>query len=194
MQTIRAYFDGNVFVPIDKITAVTSQRAAVTLIGDATGEKIQRQNPEKSYLRYAGALSDESRVEIEAILHDTQRVDINECSVIDTNVIIRMLNNDEAAIDLLNMVSGAFIPIIVVGELFYGAKKSARGRENMALFRKVIDSFDGILTIDETVAESYGLVNLRIILDSTVSRANNLPLATFDAHFKHISCIEVIPS
>jgi hypothetical protein len=78
MQTIRAYFDGNVFVPIDKITAVTSQRAAVTLIGDATGEKIQRQNPEKSYLRYAGALSDESYAEIEAILQDTERADINE--------------------------------------------------------------------------------------------------------------------
>jgi tRNA(fMet)-specific endonuclease VapC len=125
-------------------------------------------------------------------------------SVIDTNVIIRMLNNDEAAIDLLNTVSGAFIPIIVVGELFYGAKKSARRRENMALFRKVIDSFDGILVIDEMVAESYGAIKFDVkkngftipendLWIAAVSHAHDLPLATFDEHFKHISCIEIIP-
>ncbi|MDR2179797.1 MAG: hypothetical protein LBP21_05785 [Synergistaceae bacterium] len=32
----------------------------------------------KAYLRYAGALSNESCAEIEAILQDTQRVDLNE--------------------------------------------------------------------------------------------------------------------
>jgi tRNA(fMet)-specific endonuclease VapC len=79
-------------------------------------------------------------------------------SVIDTNVIIRMLNGDEAAVNLLDTVSRAFIPIIVVGELFYGAAKSTRRQENMELFRRAIDSFDGILTVDETVAESYGVI------------------------------------
>ncbi|MDR1916009.1 MAG: hypothetical protein LBQ58_05490 [Synergistaceae bacterium] len=78
MQTIKAYFDGNVFVPIDKITVPTNQRAVVTLVGDVAEDKIQRQNSGKSYLRYTGALSDESRAEIEAILQDTARVDINE--------------------------------------------------------------------------------------------------------------------
>jgi tRNA(fMet)-specific endonuclease VapC len=125
-------------------------------------------------------------------------------SVIDTNVIIRMLNNDEAAVNLLNSISGAFIPIIVVGELFYGAEKSARGQENMELFRKVIDSFDGILTVDEIVAESYGAIKFDLkkngftipendLWIAAVAHAHDLPLATFDGHFKHISRIEVIP-
>jgi tRNA(fMet)-specific endonuclease VapC len=125
-------------------------------------------------------------------------------SVIDTNVIIRMLNGDESAIDLLSTVSGAFIPIIVVGELFYGAKKSAHAQENMALFRKVIDSFDGILAIDETVAEAYGAIKFDLkkngftipendLWIAAVAHAHDFPLATFDEHFKHISCIEIIP-
>jgi tRNA(fMet)-specific endonuclease VapC len=125
-------------------------------------------------------------------------------SVIDTNVIIRMLNGDETAVNLLSMISGAFIPIIVVGELFYGAEKSTRRQENMKLFSKVIDSFDGILTVDETVAESYGAIKFDLkkngftipendLWIAAVSHAHNLPLATFDEHFKHISRIEVIP-
>ncbi|MDR1916010.1 MAG: type II toxin-antitoxin system VapC family toxin [Synergistaceae bacterium] len=125
-------------------------------------------------------------------------------SVIDTNVIIRMLNGDEAAINLLNTVGRAFIPIIVVGELFYGAAKSTRRQENMELFRRAIDSFDGILTVDETVAESYGVIKFDLkkngftipendLWIAAVSHAHDLPLATFDEHFKHISRIEVIP-
>jgi hypothetical protein len=41
-------------------------------------DDVPQSNTEKTYLRYAGALSDESRSEIEAILQDARRVDINE--------------------------------------------------------------------------------------------------------------------
>jgi hypothetical protein len=78
MQTVKAYFDGNVFVPIDQITAAINQRAVVTLIGDVPENETKQRNSEKSYLRYAGALSDESYAEIKTILQDTERVDINE--------------------------------------------------------------------------------------------------------------------
>jgi hypothetical protein len=78
MQTIKAYFDGNVFIPIDRITAAINQRAVVTLIGDVPENTTKQRDSEKSYLRYAGALSDESYAEIEAILQDTERIDINE--------------------------------------------------------------------------------------------------------------------
>jgi hypothetical protein len=57
---------------------VINQRAVVTLIGDIPENKTKQQNSEKSYLRYAGTLSDESRAEIEAILQDTEHIDINE--------------------------------------------------------------------------------------------------------------------
>jgi molybdopterin synthase catalytic subunit len=78
MQTVKAHFDGNVFIPIDRITAAVNQRAVVTFTGYVPENKTKRQGSEKSYLRYAGVLSDESRVEIEAVLQDTERSDINE--------------------------------------------------------------------------------------------------------------------
>ncbi|MDR0445063.1 MAG: hypothetical protein LBG98_02140 [Puniceicoccales bacterium] len=73
MQTVKAYFDGNVFVPVEHIQATKNQKAVVMLLDD-----IPQSNTGKTYLRYAGALSDESYSEIEAILQDTRRVDINE--------------------------------------------------------------------------------------------------------------------
>jgi hypothetical protein len=73
MQTVKAYFDGNAFIPVGHIQATKNQKAVVTLLDDAL-----QGNTEKTYLRYAGALSDESRSEIEAILQDARRVDINE--------------------------------------------------------------------------------------------------------------------
>jgi hypothetical protein len=78
MQTVKAYYDGNVFVPIDRITAPINQMAIVTLIGDVPETKTKRQSSEKSCLRYAGVLSDESYAEIKAILQDTERTDIND--------------------------------------------------------------------------------------------------------------------
>jgi hypothetical protein len=41
-------------------------------------DDVPLSDTEKTFLRYAGALSDESRSEIEAILQDARRVDINE--------------------------------------------------------------------------------------------------------------------
>jgi hypothetical protein len=68
MQTVKAYFDGNVFIPLDQITAAVNQRAVVTLIGDVPKNKTQQKSSGKSCLRYVGALSDESYAEIKAIL------------------------------------------------------------------------------------------------------------------------------
>ncbi|GBR76545.1 hypothetical protein NO2_1078 [Candidatus Termititenax persephonae] len=46
-------------------------------------------------------------------------------SVVDANVIIKMLHNEKAALELLAKIDEAFIPVIVAGELFYGAYKSS---------------------------------------------------------------------
>jgi predicted nucleic acid-binding protein len=58
-------------------------------------------------------------------------------SAIDTNVVIKMLRNDDAAICLLRRIERAYIPVIASGELFYGAYKSLRRQENMELFQIV---------------------------------------------------------
>ena len=42
------------------------------------------------------------------------------------SVISRMLNGDKTAVEILDKIEKKFVPMVVVGELFYGAYKSAR--------------------------------------------------------------------
>ena len=125
-------------------------------------------------------------------------------SVIDTNVIIRMLNGDTTAVEILGKINKAFVPIVVVGELFYGAYKSTRKDDNMALFTAVLSTFE-ILPIEESVAVSYALIKTELMKNgikipendlwiASIAHANDLSLATFDSHFENISMIKVIPT
>jgi tRNA(fMet)-specific endonuclease VapC len=125
-------------------------------------------------------------------------------SVIDTNVIIKMLNNDQTAILLLEKAGRAFVPVIVVGELFYGAYKSSKREANIALFQMVLAQFE-ILTVDDETARSYGMIKADLakigfsipendLWIAATAHAHNLSLATFDAHFKNIAQINIVPT
>ena len=123
-------------------------------------------------------------------------------SVIDTNVVIKMLDNDRAAIALLGSIERAYLPAVVAGELLYGAYKSSRKQENLTLFQSVISKFE-MLFVDKAVANSYGIIKAELVAKGNVipendvwiaaiAHANGLSLATFDAHFKNVSEIAVI--
>jgi len=73
VKTVKALFDGQVFVPMTPIKAEKNQLAIITLLDNyaTTGNK-------KAFLKYAGLLSDDSYIEINNILKDTQRIDIHE--------------------------------------------------------------------------------------------------------------------
>lgn len=51
--------------------------------------------------------------------------------LLDTNVIMALFARDEAVLEGLDNAVSAFVPSIVVGELFYGAYRSRRLDENM---------------------------------------------------------------
>ena len=46
--------------------------------------------------------------------------------LVDTNVIIKMLRADEHSVELFEQADSISIPVVVVGELYYGAENSAR--------------------------------------------------------------------
>ena len=71
MEAVRAYYDGNVFVPIEPVRAKRNQSAIITLINDDKSK-------DKPHLKFIGALSQESYEEISKALADTQRVDADE--------------------------------------------------------------------------------------------------------------------
>ncbi|MGA2597481.1 MAG: PIN domain-containing protein [Bryobacteraceae bacterium] len=46
--------------------------------------------------------------------------------LLDTNIVIALLEGDEAVLSNLDRVPEVFIPAIVLGELFFGAANSGR--------------------------------------------------------------------
>ena len=55
-------------------------------------------------------------------------------SVLDTNVITKLLDNDPAAISLVQKVDKLFTSVIVVGELYFAAANSSNREVN---FKKI---------------------------------------------------------
>ena len=77
MQTIEAYYNGHAFVPITPVTVRINERAVITIFEDTT-DKCPKWKSDKTYLNYAGMLSDENYEEIVEILKDTRQIDANE--------------------------------------------------------------------------------------------------------------------
>jgi tRNA(fMet)-specific endonuclease VapC len=126
-------------------------------------------------------------------------------SLIDTNVIIKMLHNEPEAVSLLQKAAKPYVSIIVKGELYYGAYKSARREANMALFRNTLSQFE-ILTLDNgNIAVSYALIKSELekkgrtipendIWIAATAHVYGLPIISFDRHFSYISQIQLIGS
>jgi len=70
---VKAFFDGQVFVPLTPIKVKKNQFAIVTVIDNSDYKQDTN-----AYLAFAGALSDEDYLELSTIQKDNERVDINE--------------------------------------------------------------------------------------------------------------------
>lgn len=125
-------------------------------------------------------------------------------SIIDTNVIIKMLHGEQEAIELLQKVEKAYVSTIIKGELYYGASKSARREENMELFRKTLEKYETLPMDNDTIAVSYGLIKSELekngkkipendLWIAVAAHVYDLSIATFDQHFTYISQIQLVP-
>ena len=51
--------------------------------------------------------------------------------LLDTNIVIAIFAKDPSALQRLSDANEVFIPSIVLGELYYGARKSSHGESNL---------------------------------------------------------------
>lgn len=75
--------------------------------------------------------------------------------LLDTNIIIALFAGDTMVEENLSKAEETFIPSIAIGELYYGARKSARVQENL----RRIDEFavsNVVLGCDTGAARRYG--------------------------------------
>jgi len=126
----------------------------------------------------------------------------NKKIALDTNIVIDVLNNKTTIIEALKNYPEIYWPITVCGELLFGAKNSARRKENEPRFRQFIQACL-VLNINELVAEKYAEIR-KILKDkghplpendlwiAATCLVNNLPLATHDRHFEVIKELKLV--
>lgn len=116
--------------------------------------------------------------------------------LVDTNVVIALFANEPSVEDRFNQAERIHLPVIVLGELIYGAKYSRHPEEN---FRKIQDFRQMCESqwIDEETAIRYGEIKQQLrqkghpipdndIWIAAIAQQHQLILVTRDSHFNEI--------
>jgi len=101
--------------------------------------------------------------------------------LLDTNIVIALFASDSAVTDRLEDAEEVFIPSIVLGELYYGAHKSSRAKENIAR----LDDFAAsnvVLSCDTEIARRYGEVKDRLRQKGHPIPENDIWIAAIALH------------
>jgi tRNA(fMet)-specific endonuclease VapC len=121
--------------------------------------------------------------------------------LLDTNIVIALLQGEQTVLSALSEASAVSVPVVVIGELYFGAAKSGRAEQNLA----VLDRFAAeanVLPCDLAVAQVYGALKNRLRLlgrpipendlwIAAIALQHRLILATRDEHFSHIEDLMV---
>ena len=116
--------------------------------------------------------------------------------LLDTSMVIALFAGDPGVRRGLAEASEVFVPSIVLGELYYGARKSARVRENLARIEEFATA-NVVLGCDAETARQYGRIKRDLqakgrplpendIWISAVAKQYELTLASRDDHFAEI--------
>ena len=122
--------------------------------------------------------------------------------LLDTNIVIALFADETSVKENLSKTEEVFIPNVVIGELFYGAHKSARSKENIARIEDLASS-SVILGCDTETARIYGEIKnaLRIkghpipendIWIAAIAVQHGLILVSRDSHFSEIENLKIV--
>ena len=115
---------------------------------------------------------------------------------LDTNIVSAWLEGDKTVADKMDEAAAVFIPIIVVGELYYSALYFTRVKQNLNNISRAVSHYT-LLFIDETTCEQYGLIKASLrrkgkpipendIWIASLVLQYDLIISTRDNHFKDV--------
>lgn len=128
-------------------------------------------------------------------------IGMNGDYLLDSNIVIDIFRGDPTTIARVKKIKTIYVPVIVIGELYYGANKSAQTPKRILeieqLERSVI-----ILDVTKSTARFYGKIKdeLRIkgkpipendVWIAAIAKENGLTLLTKDNHFDNVDSIVV---
>lgn len=116
--------------------------------------------------------------------------------LLDTNIVIALFQGEQPILDKINQIKSVFTPSIVVGELYFGAFKSSKIKENVARINEFALKND-ILSCDQHTAKFYGEIKTGLksigkpipendIWIASIALQYNLTLITRDSHFNYV--------
>lgn len=77
--------------------------------------------------------------------------------LLDTNIISEWLKGDSIIADKIDRAEELFIPAIVIGEMFYGARYSKQVEKNIETIVSIAERYQ-VLQVDSSTAAIYGIV------------------------------------
>jgi tRNA(fMet)-specific endonuclease VapC len=120
--------------------------------------------------------------------------------LLDTNIVIALLEGDGTVLSNLDRAPEIFIPAIVLGELFFGAAKSGRSSENTAKVERFAAG-RAIVSCDLDVAREYGRLKRRLKEKgrplpendnwiAAAAKRHEMVLVTRDRHFGEVEDLQ----
>jgi tRNA(fMet)-specific endonuclease VapC len=125
----------------------------------------------------------------------------NKC-LLDTSVIIHSFKSKNIVGERLDAMVEIYVPVFVVGELYYGAYKSSNLTKHITQVQSFLANCE-ILSPDSLTADIYGNIKATLIKKgkpipendiwiAAVARQHNLPLFTTDNHFTEIDNLSLV--
>ncbi len=121
--------------------------------------------------------------------------------LLDTSIVIALFADDLSVQEHLKKAEEVFVPSIVLGELYFGVRKSGRVQQNLKRINEFVFS-SVVLACDLDTAREYGgiknalrekgrLIPENDIWIGAIARQYDLTLVTRDEHFKEIKHLKV---
>jgi tRNA(fMet)-specific endonuclease VapC len=122
--------------------------------------------------------------------------------LLDTNILIALLAEEPAVVRGVQDAEAVHVPAIALGELYYGAQKSARARDNVQRV-SALAAASAVLSCDAETAARYGELKAALRAKGTpipendlwiaaLARQHQLALVSRDAHFAGIEGLDVV--
>lgn len=121
--------------------------------------------------------------------------------LLDTNIIIALFARESSVQERLERAEEVFVPSVVLGELYFGARKSTRVEENLAR----VDNFaasSAVLVCNTETARRYGAIKSKLremgrpipendLWIAAIAQQHDLILVTRDAHFNEVERLKI---
>jgi len=125
----------------------------------------------------------------------------SESVLLDTSIIVAHFWHEPALVERLKAAT-LYIPLRVLGELYYGAFKSGHQAKTLKQLHEFL-RICAVLPPDELPAQHYGHIKADLeragsripendLWIAAIAREHQLPLVTRDQHFSRISGLKVL--